>query len=158
MENFKPNSTQAKWKERWSRKAVQTIRQIWYAPQCGTVLLIWELGLLNLSFHYSNRNPRDICSLQFSCQWALSVVSTVKSGSASTARQGRVCSATSWTTDEHLPLTFSHFETAGAFWSLTITKCVLIFNNISPITAFFSFFFGVCVCMCFVLFLPFFSK
>lgn len=41
--------------KRWSRKAVKTIWQIRYALQCGTELLIWELGLLNLSFHYSNR-------------------------------------------------------------------------------------------------------
>ena len=65
--------------KRWSRKAVKTIWQIRYALQCGTELLIWELGLLNLSFHYSNRNPKDICSLQFSSQWARSVVLTVKS-------------------------------------------------------------------------------
>lgn len=65
--------------KRWSRKAVKTIWQIRYALQCGTVLLIWELGLLNLSFHYSKRNPKDICSLQCSSQRALSVVLTVKS-------------------------------------------------------------------------------
>lgn len=65
--------------KRWSRKAVKTIWQIRYALQCGTVLLIWELGLLNLSFHYSNRNPKDICSIQRRGQRARSVVLTVKS-------------------------------------------------------------------------------
>lgn len=76
--------------KRWSRKAVKTIWQIRYALQCGTELLIWELGLLNLSFHYSNRNPKDICSLQFSGQWARSVVLTVKVGLSSILRRGSV--------------------------------------------------------------------
>lgn len=95
--------------KRWSRKAVKTIWQIGYALQCGTELLIWELGLLNLSFHYSNRNPKDICSLQFSGQWARSVVLTVKSRfifhfktrkccrTVQPASRWKLCSATSWT-------------------------------------------------------------
>lgn len=94
--------------KRWSRKAVKTIWQIGYAPQCGTELLIWELGLLNLSFHYSNRNPKDICSLQFSDQWARSVVLTVKSRfifhfktrkcrTVQPVFSWKLCSATPWT-------------------------------------------------------------
>lgn len=58
----------SKMEKRWSqkkKKAVKTIWQIRHALQCGTELLIWELGLLNLSFHYSYRDPKDIHSLQF---------------------------------------------------------------------------------------------
>lgn len=65
-------------KKRWSRKVVKTIWQIWYALQRGAELLISDLGLLNLSFHYSNRNLKEICGHQFSCQWPRSVVLTVK--------------------------------------------------------------------------------
>lgn len=95
--------------KRWGRKAVKTIWQIRYALQCGTELLIWELGLLNLSLHYSNRNPKDICSLQFSGQWARSVVLTVKSRfifhfktrkcnrTVRPVFSWKLCSATPWT-------------------------------------------------------------
>lgn len=65
-------------KKRWSCKVVKTIWQIWYALQCGAELLISDLGLLNLSFHYSNRNLKEICGHQLSCQWPPSVVLTVK--------------------------------------------------------------------------------
>lgn len=64
--------------KRWSWDTVKTIARIGYAVQCGTELLIWNVGLLNLSFHYSSSSPKDIRSLQVGSQWALSVVLTVK--------------------------------------------------------------------------------
>lgn len=78
-ENEDPSSYPAmQEKKRWSRKVVKTIWQIWYAPQCGAELLISDLGLLNLSFHYSNRNLKEICGHQFSRQRPRSVVLAVK--------------------------------------------------------------------------------
>lgn len=65
--------------EKGGVKAAKTIWQIRYAPLRGTGLLIWEVGLLNPSLHYSNRNPKDICSLQCgSCRRARSCCSSGK--------------------------------------------------------------------------------
>lgn len=130
--------------KRWSRKAVKTIWQIRYALQCGTELLIWELGLLNLSFHYSNRNPKDICSLQFSGQWARSVVLTVKVGLSSILRRGSVavlcslCSVGNFAVPPHghwvnsLFLNYSNHEVLKA--SLLFIIVTLTSSHVAPET------------------------
>lgn len=73
MEDEEPTSdfNTFKTKQKLWGKADKIISLIWYAGLYMTELLIWEVGLLNLSFRYSKRNLKNICVLAVELQFII---------------------------------------------------------------------------------------